>query len=1171
MAPMSPIEASPRKRIRSSTRPTSRRSHAPDSASGKKLKYIPGGPGGGGRYVDETTGHETPVGGTGPGGFLYTGPRGAVGQRNRERGIVMPTATSPSATPTNVRPRRDRAPRPPAGQGPRSTSATASAAAVAQGEGFKPREERTWDEFHPDLDPESDFMIFSADDVDGISPPETKTSTPTNGLGQYAVENGASALLDEAVRAHQDILSMAPESPSFPTLDGDTVTVNVNINVASFNGSLVTPAKRRVGRPPRRTDAMLYGLGSPPVPRITPAPTRDPKERLNLQKPSYRQVDPFALYEQDQSVQVNYVDRAMASAGYQESDIFFRSEKHCIRVAEGSIEEDLDLAVKSDGDASAGYLPVSRVEYDMDEQDDRWLDGYNVQRKEEAVEPIKPAIFEITITQIEKEWHALEKRIPKPNPKPPQTHRPRSSSAAAVNGEPAGQGEEQDTKCAICDDGDCENTNAIVFCDGCDLAVHQECYGVPFIPEGQWLCRRCQLVGRGTPVSEHPGCIFCPNIEGAFKQTTSMKWSHLLCAIWIPEVSLGNTTFMEPVQDVEKVPRSRWKLSCYICKQKMGACVQCGNKSCYEAFHVTCARRARLFLKMKSSGSSGTTDASVLKAFCDKHCPPEWRRENDVERATADAKAFYRHTMRHARWGDSQMIALQIGTSQPVPSVEGGDDFADDGAVGNKRKRGQSTKSWRLPSGAPVVPQAVYHNVENSLIRFSIRRRKEYVAEACKYWTLKREARRGAALLKRLQLQMEAFSSMEITRRNFAGMGAAGRPRLQRRIEFAESLEDDTEQIRVLCNKVKEREAMKLADAQLLKAFVDIIYLPIPVLLWPILEKAQALDPKNVFYEGFHSIQTKLEERFYTSASNFTDDILAVLSSVIGFAAITDPKNAHDQLNGVSHNSLTPEQKELKKLAKRIIKAIQGPLDDAAMKESHLVGKPFEKDLPNLEVLLDQSLHRQQVLAASNVEAAAYHVANRINEVEVRGNESTNADEDTVMVNCINGHAHTPDADADDVDAMADEDADDEAIRLQVEGEALNVANTDAQLEHVAGNSSGGDAPALSHSGSTNPSTLNPEPLTPPRSERELLAQRSHGGVPWYMEAFDPNGMTIYEERWTGRDVLRDMSVELSELGDAELDELADPDEQIPVDETVPEAVQKSAKKKKNNRWRGYR
>lgn len=274
----------------------------------------------------------------------------------------------------------------------------------------------------------------------------------------------------------------------------------------------------------------------------------------------------------------------------------------------------------------------------------------------------------------------------------------------------------------------------------------------------------------------------------------------------------------------------------------MGACIQCGNRNCYAAFHVTCARRAKLFLKMKSThGGPTTLDASVLKAFCDRHVPAEWRREYDVDKATSDAKEFYRNTMRGRRWADSQRSALSA-LAQPTTAVDSPENLDLDQSLNqpNKRKRNHIPSNvWRLPSGAPIIPHAVFTNVETFMMRFALRKRKEYVTEACKYWTLKREARRGAALLKRLQLQMENFTSPEVTRRNFASMGAAGRPKLLRRIDFAETLEQDMEGIRELCKKVREREESKLQDVYVLRDILDTVYFPITKMIWPIFGKAQ--------------------------------------------------------------------------------------------------------------------------------------------------------------------------------------------------------------------------------------------------------------------------------------------------------------------------------------------
>ena len=240
------------------------------------------------------------------------------------------------------------------------------------------------------------------------------------------------------------------------------------------------------------------------------------------------------------------------------------------------------------------------VEYDIDEEDTQWLTLINEERKTEGLTSVPQEAFELLMDRLEKEC-VFETQAPGNGNEPLN---PYNIDENAV--------------CCICNDGECHNTNAILFCDMCNLAVHQECYGVPYIPEGQWLCRRCLQ----SP-SRCVDCVLCPNKGGAFKQTIDGRWAHVICALWIPEVQFANTVFLEPIDGIKDVPSARWKLMCYICRKRSGACIQCAKANCYVAFHVTCAQQAGLCMKIEMIKNGDVTKS----AFCDSHTPPGARKK----------------------------------------------------------------------------------------------------------------------------------------------------------------------------------------------------------------------------------------------------------------------------------------------------------------------------------------------------------------------------------------------------------------------------------------------------------------------------------------------------------------------------------------------------------------
>ena len=51
-------------------------------------------------------------------------------------------------------------------------------------------------------------------------------------------------------------------------------------------------------------------------------------------------------------------------------------------------------------------------------------------------------------------------------------------------------------------------------------------------------------------------CELCPKRDGAYKRTDNGGWAHVVCGLYIPEVSFGNTLTMEPIVTT-RVPRDR--------------------------------------------------------------------------------------------------------------------------------------------------------------------------------------------------------------------------------------------------------------------------------------------------------------------------------------------------------------------------------------------------------------------------------------------------------------------------------------------------------------------------------------------------------------------------------------------------------------------------------------
>ncbi|CAD6231487.1 GSCOCG00001434001-RA-CDS [Cotesia congregata] len=465
------------------------------------------------------------------------------------------------------------------------------------------------------------------------------------------------------------------------------------------------------------------------------------------------------------------------------------------------------------------------VEYDLDEEDSAWLALMNERRISSGLPAMEPDVFELLMDRLEKESYFQQQ-----------------------NNGGGGIAADEDAVCCICMDGECQNSNAILFCDMCNLAVHQDCYGVPYIPEGQWLCRRClQSPSRAVD------CVLCPNRGGAFKQTDrSATWAHVVCALWIPEVRFANTVFLEPIDSIESIPAARWKLICCVCKRRgVGACIQCHKSNCYAAFHVTCAQQAGLCMRMRTVQPANGEPMLVQKtAYCEAHTPADYQPSTNP----ADARR--------------RAIANKKSSSAPVISI-------------------------------PTIPPERIREIAN--LAEGLPKKSQLIQRLLAYWTLKRQHRNGVPLLRRLQSSHPHSSRPNPFCGGSSPADSEMRGELYRQLKYWQCLRQDLERARLLCELVRKREKLKKEWFKVKEKCMWFELKPLESTLKLLLEAIKSKDTNDVFGQPVNTeevpdyldivtepmdlstMEAKIDKQEYDSISAFQSDFNLMVSNCLAY------------------------------------------------------------------------------------------------------------------------------------------------------------------------------------------------------------------------------------------------------------------------------------------------
>ena len=175
--------------------------------------------------------------------------------------------------------------------------------------------------------------------------------------------------------------------------------------------------------------------------------------------------------------------------------------------------------------------------------------------------------------------------------------------------------------CGVCGGEESRRGDEILFCDGCDVGVHLGCYGVEDLPadDEAWYCDACASEAA-------PRCGVCRGGGGALKRAACGAWAHVCCALWTPELFVGED--MGPCA-LSLLADRRDPPPCDVCGR--GGGVACAAAGCGRAAHASCALASGGAFSLSANGAG----AQPFELRCAAHASPGAETDEDASLALA--------------------------------------------------------------------------------------------------------------------------------------------------------------------------------------------------------------------------------------------------------------------------------------------------------------------------------------------------------------------------------------------------------------------------------------------------------------------------------------------------------------------------------------------------------